>query len=157
MPQGSVLIGVGNPFVSDDAIGVIVAQRLAARLHDFDIEIACSGGFELVDRMLGYRFAAVVDAMLTGAFPIGTVRRVDLGKSDCLIHLSSHGVTMDQAIEFAQQVGAPIPEQIIIYGIEIGRLPGIGEGISFQLEQSIDSIVEEIEKDLSGRGSSCMS
>ncbi len=155
MTQKSILIGLGNPIASDDAIGVIVAKRLAERLPDFDFEVGSTGGFDLVDRILGYKRAVVIDAMITGRFRVGVVRRVDLSCCDCLLSISSHGIGIEQAIEFARRVGASIPDEIIIYGIEIGDPKPFGDGISKELVGCIDSIVNEIASDLLGRESSC--
>lgn len=148
MKDKSIIIGVGNPIASDDAVGVVVAQRLARRLPDFDVDAGCTGGFDLVDRIVGYRRAVIIDAMITNRFPLGTVTRVDLDRSNCLLFASSHGISVSQAIEFARQVGAEIPQEIIIYGVEIGNVQCFSEGISQGLGLSIDSIVEQIERDL---------
>jgi hydrogenase maturation protease len=74
----TVVVGVGNPVVSDDGVGIQVARAVAAALgcerRDVDVIELAVGGMALMEAMVGYRRAVIVDAMVRGSAP-GTVHR----------------------------------------------------------------------------------
>src|SRR5437868_10939587 len=72
---GDILIGVGNPMISDDGVGLEIARRCRAELPPETgvaiAEVHC-GGMRLMEAMVGYDRAIVVDAIASGGVP-GTV------------------------------------------------------------------------------------
>ena len=68
----TLVLGLGNPVVSDDAVGLRVAaamrEALAAR-PDVELGEDYWGGLRLMERMIGFDAAVVVDAICTGAPP----------------------------------------------------------------------------------------
>ena len=62
----TLVIGLGNPIVSDDGVGLRVVQRLKTILadrDDVDVREDYRGGLQLMERMIGYERAIVVDAI----------------------------------------------------------------------------------------------
>ncbi len=71
----TLILGLGNPLVSDDSVGLRVADELKMRLAGrADVEVSEDywGGLRLMERMIGFDRAVVVDAIQTGA-PPGTI------------------------------------------------------------------------------------
>ncbi len=71
----TLIIGLGNPLISDDSVGLRVARRLRDVLrHRNDIEVTEDywGGLRLMERMIGFDRAIVIDAICSGAAP-GTI------------------------------------------------------------------------------------
>ena len=67
-----LIIGLGNPIVSDDSVGLRVVEELKPLLaHRTDVEVAEDywGGLRLMERMIGFDRAIVVDAIHSGAPP----------------------------------------------------------------------------------------
>ncbi len=56
-----LVLGIGNPILTDDAVGILVVRKL----HDIDadIEEAAIGGMSLLDLILGYDAVVIVDAV----------------------------------------------------------------------------------------------
>ena len=77
----TLLLGLGNPIVSDDSVGLrvsaILKERLAGR-EDVEISEDYWGGLRLMERLIGYDRAIVIDAICTGA-PPGTLHRLTPG------------------------------------------------------------------------------
>ena len=72
----TIIIGLGNPLLTDDALGIKAAAILRQELIDHDnIEVveAYLGGLGLMELMIGFDRAIVVDAMTTGVHPPGTL------------------------------------------------------------------------------------
>ena len=72
MPYKILVVGLGNPILTDDGIGWQVAQLVRQRLNEHleacpptDIREACVGGLSLAELMVGYQRAIVVDVLGT--------------------------------------------------------------------------------------------
>ena len=66
----TLILGLGNPLVTDDSVGLRVVEQLKPLLADrADVEVSEDywGGLRLMERMIGFERAIVVDAIQTGA------------------------------------------------------------------------------------------
>jgi hydrogenase maturation protease len=139
--------------MSDDAVGIKVAQEVLRRVPGLEGDLSASGGFDVLDCILGYERAVIIDSMVTGKFPPGTVRRVDVDpelKTQRAVY--SHGMNFLRAIEVGRVTGADMPEEILIYGIEVGDPTTIGDRLSEDIAGRIGDIAAEIARDLEGGG-----
>jgi hydrogenase maturation protease len=118
----TIIIGIGNPIRSDDAVGLAVARLLREQLAEevgIDVTELWAGGLRLVEAMVGYDRAVVIDAMRTGDSPPGTVRRLtlaDLGDAQNVTCV--HDTSLPTALEIWRRSNVPVPEDIAIWGIE---------------------------------------
>ena len=79
--MSTLIIGLGNPLVTDDSVGLRVAAELRSRLAgQADVEVAEDywGGLRLMEQMVGYDRAIVIDAIQSGAAP-GTIHHLAPG------------------------------------------------------------------------------
>lgn len=137
-----VILGIGNRYRSDDAVGPLVADRLAAlglpaREHSGE-------GAGLIEAWSGAEHVVVVDAMQSGARP-GTVRRLDAGAEALptgLFRYSSHRFGLAEAVETARALGR-MPASLVIYGIE-GRAFGFGEALSPEVAEAVEEVVRRV-------------
>ena len=95
----TLLLGMGNPILSDDAIGVRLAAELGRRLPprpDLDVREECSvGGLNLLDVLTGYQRVIVLDAVKTAAGVPGDVYRFSAGDLGDTLHLTNiHDVNL---------------------------------------------------------------
>jgi len=117
-----LVIGLGNPLLTDDAVGPEVLRHVQASLGS-QSHVHCKqlgvGGLRLMEEMLGYRKVFLADAMVTGQHPPGTVRHLvldDLGSTHNLTCMHDMGLPM--ALEVGRQLGMPLPDEIRVWGIE---------------------------------------
>jgi hydrogenase maturation protease len=57
MPKRTLILGLGNPILTDDGVGVLVAEQVRARLPEdthIDITEVSVGGLTLMETMIGY-------------------------------------------------------------------------------------------------------
>jgi hydrogenase maturation protease len=147
-----ILVGLGNPIMSDDGTGLVVSQALHRRLPDFDLDLSCSNGFDVVDRILGYRTAVIIDSMVTGSRPPGTVLRLGLEALPATLRSAdSHSFSFPDAVRMAAALGAPVPEDVVIYGIEVVDPFRVGSEISPAILARVEAIASEIRDDVIGR------
>ncbi len=149
----TILIGLGNPLLTDDAIGIRVAESLAKEgLTDIDIEEASVGGMELVEMMLGYDRAIIVDSIITGKKEVGTISRItpkDFKETRNVSNL--HNVGFLQALKIWSATGDDIvPEEIVIYAIEVDDVYTFSESMTPKVEDALPKTVEQVRNELCG-------
>ena len=155
MPS-TVVIGVGNPLVSDDGVGPRVARGVAeataARGEAVDVRELFVGGMALMEALVGYRRAIVVDATVSGQ-PAGTVRRLapeDLPES--WNSTCAHDTTLTTALALGRELRLPLPEEIEIWGIEAADLTTFGERLTDAVERAVPVAVARIVASLAAAG-----
>lgn len=130
----TIIIGIGNPVRSDDAVGLVVARLLRRRLGDetdVDVEELYAGGLRLVEAMVGYDRAVVIDAMATGTQPPGSVRRLnyeELGRAQNVTCV--HDTSLPSALEIWRRSNIPVPQEITVWGIEGQDMLTVSEELS---------------------------
>ncbi|MFZ1947365.1 MAG: hydrogenase maturation protease [bacterium] len=144
MAARNILIGLGNPSMSDDGAGLVVARAAHRHLVGFDLELSSAGGFEVVDRLLAYRTAAIVDSMVTGEHPPGTAVRLELPGARTLRTVGSHGIGLAEAIGLARGWGAPVAGRILLFGIEVIEPFKVGDQISPRVLDRVEAAAAEI-------------
>lgn len=138
------VIGCGNVHRSDDAAGVLVAERL--RELGVPADVQPGSAFELVETWYKDEDVILVDAVVTGA-AVGTVRLWDgrAPKVPSNPQVSSHGFGVAEAINLARILQL-LPRSLRIYGIE-GKNFGIGEAVSPEVLNSVEKVAQQIAAD----------
>lgn len=133
--QPSVLvIGLGNPLLGDDGVGWAVIEELRNRLQatpdnpadrelfsSVELDSLSLGGLSLMERLVDYSRVILIDAMVTGNQPIGSVQVFDLEQlSDQHAGhtASAHDVSLKTALRVGRSMGFSLPEQIWVIAVE---------------------------------------
>jgi hydrogenase maturation protease len=148
----TLVLGVGSSVLADDGVGLAVARALEARaVGRGGVEFAVNeeGGFSLLEDALGFDRLVVIDAVL-GRSP-GRLRRLDLSELAPTVHCGGpHGLNLATVLEFGRGQGLAVPDEVIVYAIEVANATTFGERLSPALEASMGDIVRTIEHDLFG-------
>ncbi len=142
----ALVIGVGNRDRGDDAVGPVVAERLAAR--GIDAVEHSHDGAALLDAWAGRGTVVLVDAMRSGVEP-GTIRRFDASRERLpkgAFGVSSHLFGPLEAVETARALGR-LPPILIVFGIEGGSYR-FGEPLSPAVERAARTLVDRIVDEL---------
>jgi len=125
----TLVLGLGNPILTDDGVGVLVAEAIRASLPlDVPIDIAevSVGGLTLMESMIGYDRVILIDALQHGDVKPGTIHRLtleDLKTINPTQHSASpHDASLITALEAGQRMGLPLPQEITIYAIEVENI-----------------------------------
>ena len=65
----TLVLGLGNPLISDDSVGLRVADALRPRLAarpEIEVGEDVRGGLRLMERMEGFERVIVIDAIVSG-------------------------------------------------------------------------------------------
>jgi len=144
----TLVLGLGNPLVTDDSVGLRVAARLQPLLADLpDVEVSEDywGGLRLMERMVGFDRAIVIDAICTGASP-GTIHRLTPDSIPTQRSASSHDVNLPTALALGRSAGLHLPRDadILLVGIEAEDILSFGEECTPAVEAAIAPAVEEV-------------
>ena len=154
--MAAIVIGVGNPLLGDDGVGIRVARELSRRLGDrsgVTVTELYAGGLRLMEAMVGFERALVVDAMVSGSCPPGTVRRFapdELGTTRNL--RCAHDTSLPAALAMGGMLGLSLPEEIRVWGVEAACCEEFGETLTPPVDRAVPGLVEELARQLEGTG-----
>ena len=144
------IIGCGNLNRSDDAVGVLIAQRLQQYLaqhpHPHMRVYDCgTAGMEVMFQARGSKKLIIIDASSTGSEP-GAVFKVPGKELEALPEPSYnlHDFRWDHALAAGKKIfKEDFPEEVTVYLIEAENL-GFGLELSPVVQHSADLVFEEI-------------
>jgi len=144
----TLVLGLGNPLITDDGVGLRVVARLKPLLADrpdVDVSEDYWGGLRLMERMVGFDRAIVVDAIQTGAAP-GTIHLLTPDGIPTQRSASAHDVNLSTALEFGRRAELHLPENrhIQLVGIEAEDVLTFREECTPAVEASIPFAVEAV-------------
>lgn len=148
-----IILGIGNPILGDDGIGIHVVRKLKTKLKyrsNIVIDEAMTGGMNLLDALIGFDQAILVDAIHLPSEDIGEVKCLQLQDLETIHSCNPHDVTLFESIKLAETLGEEkIPDKIIIIGIVLHELPlefseTISPEVSKAIPKAIDLIIREI-------------
>jgi hydrogenase maturation protease len=147
MASGKTLVlGLGNTILSDDAVGIIVARKIFERLNDPQIDFteASYAGWRLVDILAGYARVVIIDSVVGSGGRIGECCKVDVSNNPSFHLRASHGLGLNDAIALAKTSGHTMPDRVSVYAIEVSNPYEFGEKLTPGVEEEIPRVVEQI-------------
>jgi hydrogenase maturation protease len=141
----TLILGMGNPILSDDGVGLLAAEKLRHRIPGADVASSAMIGLSLFDLIIGYDTLFIIDAMTTRDGKLGELKIIGEDDRHGTLHLfSSHGLNVFELMELGVRCGYDMPRLSAVYGIEIGDKVAFGETLSPSLNEKLPAIVEEI-------------
>ena len=141
----TLVAGIGNVLMADDAVGPTVAAYLQARyVFGPGVRVADLGtpGLDLVLHFSGLRTIVIVDAMEDFAQAAGTTRvfdRAEILAAGAPARFDAHSPALREALLLAEMDG-PAVEQVRLVGIA-ARCFEMGEAMDMGIVSRIDEIV----------------
>jgi hydrogenase maturation protease len=146
-----VVIGVGNPYRGDDAVGHEVVRRLGQELgacEQVRLLLESGEGTRLMAAWQGAETAMLIDAVWSGAEP-GTVHRFDAVTQPIQgvwWRTSTHTFGVAEAIALAR-ILQELPARLLVYGIEGGSFAP-GTGLSRAVAGVVPEVVAQLRQDI---------
>ena len=196
----TVIIGLGNPILTDDSVGVKVSRAIKEQLlrmasvtpltlsfpqaervgnpseneerfrtsrndriaglanyqddtsmpgNTIDIKEIYAGGIRLMDAMIGFDQACIVDAMVTGRYNPGKVSEFGLDELCGTRNMvCTHDTNLSTAIELGRMLDMHLPSRIKIWGIEASDVTSFGEQLTDEVELAVPVAVNAILSEL---------
>lgn len=156
----TIVIGLGNPILGDDGVGWRVAESVEEKItsalpkdtsleifENLEIDCLSVGGLRLMERLIGFDHAIIIDAINIGEEERGTVRCLSLDEipNRAAGHLtSSHDTTLHNAIKIGRKMGAHLPNRIDIIAIESNNIYEFSEELSSAVAESVPSATQQV-------------
>jgi hydrogenase maturation protease len=153
----TLVIGLGNPILTDDGVGVKVAFAVRDRLaaageNDIEVTEASVGGLHLMEMMVGCDRVILVDAIQTRDGQPGTIHCLTLDDIDSRLptqhSASAHDMNLPTALEMGRRLGLALPEKIEIFAIEAEDVVTFGEKCTPNVAAVVPYVTELILKSL---------
>ena len=147
----TIVVGLGNPILGDDGVGWYVAEKVRSQLtslpsslllgerNDVDVECLALGGISLMEHLIGYERAILIDALISEE-PCGSIIVTDLGglPNHTACHMTSaHDMSLQNAMKLGSDLGAQLPHDVTVVGIVSNHVYDFSEELSPPLEQAI--------------------
>jgi hydrogenase maturation protease len=150
----TLVLGLGNPLLRDDSVGLRVVRALRPALEGMpDLEIAedYHGGLRLMERLVGYDRAIIVDAIRSGA-PVGTCHLLSPLDMPTRHSASSHDVDLTTALDLGRYSGAHLPrnEDVLLVAVEVADVETFGEDLTPGVEAAIPEAAWTVQMLLAG-------
>jgi|GEM_PF-235823 len=159
-----IIIGLGNEFISDDGVGIFAVRQLRERISRLDrsvsetrahfpgsivIEELAAGGLQILDAITGYERCFIIDAVLTGTHPTGTIYRFVQRPQQKPVKLaSSHQINLPEVLGLAKLLNVKVPPAITIYGVEVSDITTFSTGCTVEVEKALPQLVDVVWHDL---------
>ena len=156
--RGIIVVGVGNPILGDDGVGWRIAEALdhlltqdsalGRQIGPVEIEELAVGGLQLMEHLVGYARAILVDASCDGR-PPGTIwsAPIDELTTRGSAHLdSAHDVSLTTAIAAGRALGAALPEAPHFVGVSVAsdRVGEFSERLSTAVAAAVEPAVNVV-------------
>jgi len=136
-----VVIGLGSPIMTDDAVGLKVSEAIEElKMPGVDTLQEAVGGLDIIPMLSGYRFAVIVDAIKTRTYEPGTVLIFDPESFDSTIaDVPAHDVNLATAIKIGRELdNSVMPDIIKFIAIEVDDLQTVSEEMTPLVAAAVD-------------------
>jgi hydrogenase maturation protease len=138
----TLVIGLGNPILGDDGVGWVVAEQVRNKLPPglpVDIDCLSLGGISLMERLIGYERAILIDAFISDQEQ-GSIIVAELAELSNVsaFHLTSaHDVSLQNAMEMGLQLGADLPGDVTVVGVSASHVYDFSEELSAPVKDAV--------------------
>jgi hydrogenase maturation protease len=147
----TIVLGVGNPILQDDGVGLHVIDALRQQMKNpmVTIDTASTGGLNLLDMIRGYEKVVLIDAVKQHDSEPGEVKRFLLSDFHTVHSCNPHDVSLSEALHLAKQLGEKhLPSQIILIGITVNNTNEFGEHLSSEVASAVPTAVAMVLEEL---------
>lgn len=149
----TLILGLGNPILSDDGVGIQVARALEGRLNQQEVTVmeTSMAGLNLLDLLVKFDRVIIVDAIQTTGGKAGQIYRLEPSTLDVTRHAATpHDVNFATALELGNRLGLALPQQITIFAIEVEDVITFSEECTPKVREAIPVCVKMVIQGLNG-------
>jgi hydrogenase maturation protease len=152
----TLVLGLGNPILSDDGVGIRVAREVAGQVHNPQITVteSSSASLSLLDSIAGYDRIIIVDAIQTKEGKVGRIYHLGLEDFSLTRYFSSpHQLNLATTLELGKMLGLAMPREITILAVEAKDVSTFSEECTPEIERVIPEVVTMVMDELGGQRS----
>lgn len=148
----TLVLGVGNPILSDDGVGIHVARALRDKhLPNVAVEELPASGLELLDVVLDYDKVVIVDAIKTNEGVPGEYYVLEEKDFERSVHgASPHGINIATALALGRRVvPGRMPKEVVFIAVEADDLVNVSEKLTDRVRSALPEVVERVLREIS--------
>jgi hydrogenase maturation protease len=146
--MSTLVLGIGNPILTDDRVGIKIAQKLKKEKPELEVVETSETGITLLDLIVGYNKLIIIDSIKTEKGKPGDLYKLKLENLKPAKDVSSsHGLGIATAFKLGQKLGYNIPRYISIYAVEIKDNTTFGEKCTPEVMEKMPFITKQIIKE----------
>ncbi|MCX7826574.1 MAG: hydrogenase maturation protease, partial [Verrucomicrobiae bacterium] len=146
----TVVVGLGNEIIADDAVGVLAARALKETVDPAVAVIETSAhGLALLDHFIGYDRAILIDCVKTGKNAPGTIVELSPGALAPAYAKSPHFAGLPEMMAFAEQLQLHFPKDFRIFAIEVADTQTLGGEMTPAVRAAIPRVCDRVRAALS--------
>ena len=144
--SSTLVLGMGNPILSDDGVGLLVAERLGESVLPAGVEVRVSevAGLRLLELVRGFTRVIIIDALKSPADaarePGEIVRYEARDFKGGHRYSSAHSIGLDTVLELGHKLGYDMPGEVIVFAIEAEDVETFGEELSPPVAVAADRV-----------------
>ena len=145
--NNTLILGLGNDILTDDAIGPRLANDLSHICSDTgtDFVIAGSGGLEIMELIKDYQRVIIIDSIHTSGGKPGDVYYLTPSDFKETSNLSSiHDVSFLAALDLGKMIDYTMPDAIHIIAVEIVEDLEFSERFTPVIEEKYPEILSRV-------------
>lgn len=150
----AVVIGIGNSYRRDDAVGLVVADHIGRTAGPGVLALCCDGEpTTLIQAWSDVDIAVVVDAVVGSSAPVGGLCRMVVTAQDAARRFErapggsgSHGLGLPEAIALARALDL-LPRRLVVLGVEVADVR-TGVGLSPPVAAAVADVVAAAHREL---------
>jgi hydrogenase maturation protease len=148
-----LVLGLGNPVLTDDGVGIYVARAVAQRCSRSDITFAEAsvGGLRLLEIIAGYERVVIVDAIQTANGQPGDLYRLNPSDLHVSLHVgSTHDLSLVSALALGRGLDIPLPqdEAVTIIAVEVEDITTFGETCTPRVQAVIPQVAQMVHREV---------
>ncbi len=141
----TLVLGLGNDLAGDDAIGVLAARAVRSELEGIaDVVESSASGLALLEILDGHEHAVIVDAILTGSNPPGTIVEMGMDEVGHVVAPSTHQAGLPELAAVAERLGLGFPSSTVVLAVEVVDPYTLGAGLSEPVARALDEVAARV-------------
>ncbi len=147
-----LVLGCGQFYRGDDAIGLIMAQHLKEEYlpEGWEVRLSQSPLDDLLALADSYDRIFLIDAMVSGLYPAGTVRRLERDQWPGISFrvASGHSLSLPEAVALLEKVYPDLQLDVVAVGIEVTQTNLSRASLSEEIDSQVAQILENLKKEI---------
>ena len=139
-----LVVAMGNDLLGDDGAAWCAARRLQEQEihHEIDFELSCESPFTLIDLFQDYTRALILDTIVTGSAPVGTVHEFSTADFQKVVAPCVHFAGLPEVLEVVRRLDIVFPSEIGILALEVKPPFEFGRRLSPPVAGALAGFVE---------------
>jgi hydrogenase maturation protease len=153
MTGRTLVLGMGNPILSDDGFGLVVIEKLQEQGLPDNVCVTGSevAGLRLLELMRDHDKVVIVDALCSGSRSPGDIVRFsgDDFKGGYR-YASAHSLGIRTVLELGEKLGYDMPSEVVAYAVEAADVETFCEELSPPVAAAVDEVLDLVRREIDG-------